>query len=43
MSTEQEVISVKPVIDERIYISNVDYKATEEELKELFKDLKVYV
>lgn len=31
----------KPVIEERIYIGNVDFKATEEELKELFEDLKV--
>lgn len=38
-----EVTSSKPVIEERIYISNVDYKATEEELKEFFENLKVYV
>lgn len=38
MSTEQ-----KPVINERIYVRNVDFKATEDEIKELFDGLKVYV
>lgn len=31
----------KPVIEERIYIGNVDYKANEDELKALFEGLKV--
>jgi len=39
----EEVKTVKPVIEDRVYIGNVDYKATEDELKELFKDLNVYV
>ncbi|KAI5960460.1 uncharacterized protein KGF55_004753 [Candida pseudojiufengensis] len=37
----EEVRALKPVIEDRIYVGNVDYKATEEELKDLFKDLKV--
>ncbi|KAI5953499.1 hypothetical protein KGF54_002871 [Candida jiufengensis] len=37
----EEVKAIKPVIEDRIYVGNVDYKATEDELKELFKDLKV--
>ncbi|KAL6450716.1 tcg1 Single-stranded TG1-3 DNA-binding protein [Candida maltosa Xu316] len=40
MSTE-ETKPLKPLIEDRIYVGNVDFKATEDELKELFKDLKV--
>lgn len=36
-------VETKPVIEERIYIGNVDYKATEDDLRELFSELKVYV
>ncbi|CAI5758658.1 unnamed protein product [Candida verbasci] len=32
---------IEPLIEDRIYIGNVDFKATEDELKELFKELKV--
>jgi len=39
MSTEE----TKQPIEERIYIGNVDYKADEEELKQFFDGLKVYV
>lgn len=35
--------ATKQVIEDRIYLGNVDYKATEEEVREFFKDLKVYV
>lgn len=31
----------KPVIEERIYVGNVDFAATEEELKDFFTDLSV--
>jgi len=48
MSTEEPIatpaessISSKPVIEDRIYVGNVDFKATEDELKELFEGLKV--
>ncbi|KAI5958336.1 hypothetical protein KGF57_002692 [Candida theae] len=37
----EETKTVKPVIEDRVYVGNVDYKATEDELKELFKDLNV--
>ncbi|KAI5970376.1 hypothetical protein CANMA_000539 [Candida margitis] len=37
----EEVKTVKPVIEDRVYVGNVDYKATEDELRELFKDLNV--
>lgn len=40
MSTEQQA---KPIINERIYVRNVDFKATEDEIKQLFDGLKVYV
>ncbi|KAK6199346.1 uncharacterized protein RJT21DRAFT_46045 [Scheffersomyces amazonensis] len=40
MSTEESK-PVKPIIEDRIYVSNVDFKATEDELKELFEGLKV--
>ncbi|KAK7680963.1 hypothetical protein QCA50_016016 [Cerrena zonata] len=33
--------ATKQVIEDRIYLGNVDYKATEEEVREFFKDLKV--
>ncbi|CAK9438013.1 uncharacterized protein LODBEIA_P23730 [Lodderomyces beijingensis] len=39
--SEEVRAATKPVIEERVYVGNVDYKATEEEVKELFKDLKV--
>lgn len=43
--SSNEIKSAEPkvVIDERIYIGNVDYKATKEELKKLFEtnNLKV--
>jgi RNA recognition motif-containing protein len=35
--------SEKPIIEERIYIGNVDFKATEEDLTKLFEGLNVYV
>ena len=41
MSTSEETKVTKPVIEDRIYVGNVDFKATEDELKELFQDLKV--
>ncbi|KAK6465383.1 putative nucleolar single-stranded nucleic acid-binding protein [Scheffersomyces coipomensis] len=41
MSTEESIKVVKPIIEDRIYVSNVDFKATEDELKELFEGLKV--
>lgn len=41
--SEIEITSTKPVIEERIYIGNVDYKATEEDLRDFFKDMNVYV
>lgn len=41
MSTES--IPTKPVIEERIYVGNVHYKTTKEELEELFADYKLYV
>ncbi|CAK7895039.1 hypothetical protein CAAN1_02S06084 [[Candida] anglica] len=34
-------IELKPFIEDRVYIGNVDYKATEEELRELFSGLTV--
>lgn len=42
MTDENETQS-KPVIEDRIYVGNVDFKATEDELKELFEGLSVYV
>lgn len=36
-------IEPKQVIEERIYLGNVDYKATEDDLKEFFNDFKMYV
>ncbi|EGW31570.1 uncharacterized protein SPAPADRAFT_62182 [Spathaspora passalidarum NRRL Y-27907] len=41
MAEETATTQTKPVIEDRIYIGNVDFKATEEEVKELFKDLSV--
>ncbi len=41
--SETELTSTKPVIEERIYIGNVDYKATEEDLRDFFKNMNVYV
>ncbi|ODV81044.1 RNA-binding domain-containing protein [Suhomyces tanzawaensis NRRL Y-17324] len=41
MSAESTPASTKPVIEERVYLGNVDYKATEEDLKELFASLNV--
>ena len=38
MSTSEETKVTKPVIEDRIYVGNVDFKATEDELKELFQD-----
>ncbi|KAI3405617.2 hypothetical protein KGF56_001635 [Candida oxycetoniae] len=35
------ITAAKPVIEDRIYVGNLDYKATEEELRQLFSDLKV--
>lgn len=44
MSAEEvQTATSKPVIEDRVYVGNVDYKVTEDELKDLFKDLKVYV
>ena len=40
MSTEESKV-IKPLIEDRIYVGNVDFKATEEEVKELFKGLNV--
>ncbi|KAG7664936.1 uncharacterized protein J8A68_001522 [[Candida] subhashii] len=40
MTDENETQS-KPVIEDRIYVGNVDFKATEDELKELFEGLSV--
>lgn len=43
MSTTTTTEQRKPVIETRIYIGNVDYKANEDDLKELFTGLNVYV
>lgn len=34
-------MSAKPEIANRVYIGNVDYKAQEDELRQLFADLNV--